>query len=56
MDPYIYPRQFINLRDRIMDFDRKIIQQFLTLGFDGVMIGDDLGGAEKSIHESFYVA
>ncbi len=47
MDPYIYPQRFIYLRDRIMDFDRGITQQFLTLGFDGVMVGDDLGGQEN---------
>jgi len=47
MDPYICPQKFINLRDRIMDFNRGIIQQFLTLDFDGVMVGDDLGGQKN---------
>jgi len=43
MDPYIYPRQFVNLRDSIMEFDVGIIERFLELEFGGVMIGDDLG-------------
>jgi len=47
MDPYTYSQEFIDLRDRIMDFNRGIIKRFLTLGFDGVMIGDDLGSQES---------
>jgi len=43
MDPYLYPQKFIDLRDRIMNFNRRIIKRFLKLKFDGVMIGDDLG-------------
>ena len=43
MDTYTYLQEFIDLRDRIMDFNRGIVKRFLELPFDGVMIGDDLG-------------
>lgn len=43
MDPYLYPDEFVALRDRVVEFSLRIIDRMLELPFDGVMVGDDLG-------------
>jgi len=42
-DPYIHEKEFLKLRDRVTEFNLELIESFLVLPFDGVMVGDDLG-------------
>lgn len=43
MDPYVYPSEFTELRDRILAFNIASIEEQLKLGVDGVYFSDDWG-------------
>jgi uroporphyrinogen decarboxylase len=43
MDPYVYPNEFTELRDRILAFSVASIEEQLKLGVDGIYFSDDWG-------------
>jgi uroporphyrinogen decarboxylase len=43
LDPYTNEREFCDLRDRIVDYNLAIIDQWLERGVDGVFFSDDWG-------------
>jgi uroporphyrinogen-III decarboxylase len=43
MDPYVHPREFGLLRDRIVDYDLALIDHWLERGVDGIFFSDDWG-------------
>lgn len=42
-DPYLYPDEFVNLRDRVVEFNLHRIHQQLAMGVDGMYFSDDWG-------------
>ena len=47
MDPYLEPASFARLRDRILDFNLEMIDQWLARGVDGIFFSDDWGSQES---------
>jgi len=47
MDPLTNMNEFYKLREKVMDFNLGLIEQWLKLGVDGIFISDDWGGQEK---------
>ncbi|MDW8101188.1 MAG: uroporphyrinogen decarboxylase family protein [Anaerolineae bacterium] len=43
VDPYLYPDEFVHLRDRILEFNLILIDQWLARGVDAVFFSDDWG-------------
>jgi len=43
IDPYLEPRNFARLRDRIVEYDLAIIDQYVARGIDGIFFSDDWG-------------
>lgn len=43
VDPYLYPDEFARLRDRILEFNLVLIDQWLARGVDAVFFSDDWG-------------
>ena len=43
IDPYLYEKEFAYLRDKIVDYDLAMIDQWLDRGVDGIFISDDWG-------------
>ena len=43
MDPHLYPDEFAALRDRIVEFNLAVIDQWLARGVDAVFFSDDWG-------------
>lgn len=46
VDPYLYPAQFSELADRIVEFNLASIQQQLALRVDGIYFSDDWGSQQ----------
>lgn len=46
-DPYTDLSEFSRLREKVMDFNLGLIEQWLNLGVDGIFISDDWGGQQK---------
>ena len=46
MDPYVYPAEFAELRDRIIEFNVASIEEQLRLGVHGIFFSDDWGTQE----------
>jgi len=44
MDPYVNEKEFCALRDRIVEYNLAIIEQWLERGVNGVFFSDDWGG------------
>ena len=42
-DPYLHPDEWARLRDRIVEFDLALIDQWIARGVDGVYLEDDWG-------------
>jgi uroporphyrinogen decarboxylase len=42
-DPWLYPAEFAALRDRVLDFNLALIDQWLARGADGIFFSDDWG-------------
>jgi uroporphyrinogen decarboxylase len=42
-DPWLHPKEFCNLRDRIVDFALRLIDRWLERGVDGIFFSDDWG-------------
>ena len=43
MDPYLQPKEFEALRDRMVEFDLAVTDQWLDRGADGIFYSDDWG-------------
>ena len=44
LDPYLHYAEFVDLKNRVMAYNIGLIDQWLTLGIDGIYISDDWGG------------
>lgn len=47
VDPYLYPREFQDLGERIVAFNLASIEEQLALGIDGIFFSDDWGTQES---------
>ena len=56
MDPYTDFDEFSSLRQKVMDFNLGLIDQWLKLGVDGIFVSDDWGGQEKLLVNPEYWA
>jgi uroporphyrinogen decarboxylase len=43
MDPYLYPKEFSSLADRIVEFNVASVEAQMDLGLDGIFFSDDWG-------------
>jgi len=48
-DPYLYPDEFAELADRIVDFSIVSIEQQLAVGVDGIYFSDDWGTQHRML-------
>ena len=46
LDPYLYPDEFSELRERVMDYNIALLRKWIAAGIDGVYISDDWGGQQ----------
>jgi hypothetical protein len=44
MDPYVYPAEFLWLKDKIMDINMAVLDEWCKKDIDGVYFSDDWGG------------
>jgi uroporphyrinogen decarboxylase len=54
IDPYANYREFSILRQKVMDFNMGLIEQWAKLGVDGIFVSDDWGGQEKMLVNPAY--
>ncbi|HOE66335.1 MAG TPA: uroporphyrinogen decarboxylase family protein [Candidatus Hydrogenedentes bacterium] len=46
IDPLVEPENFAALRDRVLEFDLAMVDQWLTRGVDGIFFSDDWGSQQ----------
>jgi uroporphyrinogen decarboxylase len=49
MDPYLYFDEFVELREMVMDYNLRLLRNWIDAGVDGVYISDDWGGQQTML-------